>query len=504
MLVRRGREVIVSRAGILYSRAAMMRKWAGALALLLGCSADEGPLLLAPEGGPVSGYYRLELAEPGVDPALVTMVAVGSNRALALEVLDAHRLAVMVQGDPVAGTASIVYHGETTVVGGRPFTYTPPRDPRFERLVAFGASLTMGVQNGVPTHLGGLMSPPAQLARQLHGYCPLPLLIEQFLPEMTAADIGPAPACAPPDVAAFATQSAGEVFAVLKHGYQAARVDPDLVPHNVAVGNARIRTMLYGPEENDFAGNFLANLVYDPYRSGAFASQIELLEWLEPTLVISTDLYGNDVAAAMLAGDVIDPSLNTPTEAFEADLNALVPRLAATGAEVFLANMPRPSILPLTQEKKARMIEVAVAEALEQGTDPEAAAAVAEAEADAAIAEVDAQAATFNDLLSAAASEHDNVHVIDLAAAVEAVAVTGIDAGGQKLDARKFGGLLSLDGVHFTDTGYALLANLFIDAINAELATSVPAIDLDVVIATDRGSPAALAAGGFDVDACDR
>ena len=39
--------------------------------------------------------------------------------------------------------------GATTLAAA--FTYDEPLDPRFKTVVAFGASLTQGVQNGVPS-----------------------------------------------------------------------------------------------------------------------------------------------------------------------------------------------------------------------------------------------------------------------------------------------------------------------------------------------------------------
>jgi hypothetical protein len=194
----------------------------------------------------------------------------------------------------------------------------------------------------------------------------------------------------------------------------------------------------------------------------------------------------------------------TTLASFEADLAVLIEHLAATGAPVFRANLPRPSLLPLTSDKRARMIELAVEAARQQGADEEAAAAQAAADADAAIAQVDAHAEAFNQRLLEAASQQQNLHVVDLATAVAELAITGLDVGGQLLTTQKLGGLLGFDGVHFTDTGYAMLANVFIEAINQELGTAVPPIDLATVLAQDAGSPTAIAAAGIDVTKCDR
>ncbi|MEO6828476.1 MAG: GDSL-type esterase/lipase family protein [Acidobacteriaceae bacterium] len=47
------------------------------------------------------------------------------------------------------------------------------------------------------------------------------------------------------------------------------------------------------------------------------------------------------------------------------------------------------------------------------------------------------------------------------------------------------GGFFSLDGVHPTNTGYALLANIFIDRMNTTLKTKIPDVDVSTIAAAD-------------------
>jgi hypothetical protein len=465
---------------------------------LVACGGDDERVrLVSPSSGPSSGYFPVVLADPAVDATTVTRVHVGAHRAYGVRALEDGSFEVMVQGSPEPGPADVVieHAGGTTTLAGA-FSWEPPRDPRFERLVAVGASLTQGVQNGVPTQHGGLMSPAAQIARQLGGHFPLPLLVDPFLAEIRVTDIGPPPGCEAPEIVAHVTASIFDVVPILSQGYWAARVDPDIEVHNVAVGGSRIANVLRGPFPDDFGGNFVAHLVYDPNDNGPIdVTQIELCEELDPTLVVITDLFYNDIGAALLGGDTIDPSRNTPLAEARADMEELFARLAATDAEVFVSNMPRLSVQPLMAVKRAQMIAAAVA-----AGDDEAAAAAA---ADAAIAEVDAQGAAFNDALIEVTSAYENVHVVDVAEPVEAIAAAGLQVGGQELGVRKLGGLLGFDYVHFTDTGYALFANLFLTNINDVLGTDVPLVDLEAVIAADSGSPAAIAAAGIDPDLCE-
>lgn len=54
------------------------------------------------------------------------------------------------------------------------------------------------------------------------------------------------------------------------------------------------------------------------------------------------------------------------------------------------------------------------------------------------------------------------------------------------------GGIFSLDGEHPTNTGYALVANMFIDRMNAVLHTKIPDVDVSAIAAKDPLFPANL------------
>ena len=73
----------------------------------------------------------------------------------------------------------------------------------------------------------------------------------------------------------------------------------------------------------------------------------------------------------------------------------------------------------------------------------------------------------------------------------------GVKVGAVTLTARHFGGLLSGDDLHFSDTTYARLANEFAGAINTALGTHLPPVDLEAVLAQDPWSVAKLRAAGF-------
>ena len=61
----------------------------------------------------------------------------------------------------------------------------------------------------------------------------------------------------------------------------------------------------------------------------------------------------------------------------------------------------------------------------------------------------------------------------------------GVTINGYNATTTFLGGLFGLDGEHPTNTGYALVANQFIDTMNASLKTTIPDADVSAIAATD-------------------
>ncbi len=66
--------------------------------------------------------------------------------------------------------------------------------------------------------------------------------------------------------------------------------------------------------------------------------------------------------------------------------------------------------------------------------------------------------------------------LVDIWTLVNNLAANGVEVNGQKLTTSFGGGLFSLDGVHPTNTGYAIIANEFIKTMNRSLQTGIPPI----------------------------
>jgi lysophospholipase L1-like esterase len=438
---------------------------------------------------PVSSFGQTQL-EIHVSDLLVQAVHVDGVMAYDV-VQDGQIVTATLQGGPTPGWVDVVLttdQGE--VILDDALEYLPPADPLFDRVTAIGASLTMGVQDGVPTLDGQLWSPGAQLSRAAGAYYPMPLLVPELFGKLEPEHVGPAPGCHIPGIASHITQSSLDVLDKLKDedgqfDYSQGRIDPDLVPQDVGVGGFRVGELTES-SGTDLVLGFLAHLALDPH-SGLtdeiYESQVDLAAAHDPTLVLSFDTFGNDLIAAVVVGGEPDLGNITEPEVFQADVDALMDALAPLDAQIFLANSPRPGLLP------------AAAAHVRNSDDPEATLAV--------IDQADAICVEYNQVLADAAAAYDHIHIVDAYTLANELNDQGVVIDGQALDVRRFGGLLSLDGVHFTDVGYALMAQLFLDTIEAELGVHVDPIDLEAALAQDDRSPTALLDAGIDRTGCD-
>src|SRR5262249_1170063 len=79
----------------------------------------------------------------------------------------------------------------------------------------------------------------------------------------------------------------------------------------------------------------------------------------------------------------------------------------------------------------------------------------------------------YNTTIANQASAHGS-SLVDIASLYESIQVKGVVVGGQRLTAALFGGIFSLDGIHPTNTAYALIANEFIRVLNTSYSAGIP------------------------------
>jgi hypothetical protein len=235
-----------------------------------------------------------------------------------------------------------------------------------------------------------------------------------------------------------------------------ARQDPTLATRNVAVGGALVSDII-----NPAVGivGILERIAElpdgDPMGLVGHTltkSQIDRIVELDPDIGVSADLLANDSDGSVTQSDDLHPEVMTSVAVLTPELAALAKRLGALHGQYFIGNL-----LPIDGLPNVAVLRNATIAA---GTETTATF-------DAKLTTIQDTITADNQALAAALAPYPNLHLVDLWTPTQTVLTQGLEVSGTKLTGLEFGGLLSLDFIHFTDTGYAFLANTFIDDINA-------------------------------------
>jgi hypothetical protein len=457
---------------------------------LAACSADHGPLL-TPSPSHASLFGQVDVTLTGDLAALgdIRSVTVGGIAAYDLRASDG-ALTVALQGAPTPGAVDLEVTGTRgTSLHHGVFTYDPPAPGVPLVWAAFGASFTHGcVSLGIDrrTQIGGIAG---NIARSAGVYLGLPLFSDDLMPEMQPndfnADCSPKSGAGSIDAGKLLTQIGDKLTdpATGLYDLRRGRIDLTMVPRNVAVGGSKVADVLTGG--SSYVA-LLEHLVEDPNTQGGDAlskldvSQIDRLERLDPDVAFTTDLMGNDMDMAVIGADDLHPDTMTDLPTMQAGLTQMMARLGRLHGHYFIANMPSLSAVPNVALLRAQRV----------------AAGMSTDDFDAKVKQIDALADGYNAALVAAAAPYPNLHIVDFKGQVTSQ-LDGIRVGGEWLTGARFGGLFSLDGLHLTDTAYALYANLFIDSINGVLHTQIAHVDVDAIHAADPDAPAVLRAAGL-------
>jgi len=100
------------------------------------------------------------------------------------------------------------------------------------------------------------------------------------------------------------------------------------------------------------------------------------------------------------------------------------------------------------------------------------------------IAQTQAAVRDYNIIIAATAAKFGAV-VVDVNKLFARLSQHGYDVAGHHLTTQYLGGIFSLDAVHPTNTGYAILANAFIDRMNCELHTNISPVNIEEIAASD-------------------
>ena len=241
---------------------------------------------------------------------------------------------------------------------------------------------------------------------------------------------------------------------------------------------------------------------------GQAYSQATLAIKAQPTTIFLW-IGNNDALIADLTGS---PASMTSVGTFTTQYQALMSQLTTqTSAHLIIANIPdvtqgpylTPATLILAGYAQATGLPVATLSALfgivpgdyvnpagsaqisailngTQKTQISDAGVLTAAEA----VVVQNQVKAFNQVIATAATAA-GATLVDINAVFAKLTVSGLPINGYTGTASFLGGFFSLDGIHPTNTGYAVVANTFIDAMNAAIKTTIPDVPLGPVAAAD-------------------
>lgn len=366
-----------------------------------------------------------------------------------------------------------------------------PSKASLSRLVVVGDSISAGFQNG------SLLD-----SQQVHGYANL--IARQAGTPLVL------PLIAPPGIPnVLELVSVAPLKIVPAPGSSTGRDNPFVQVTDLAVPGAKLHDALATVPSfpiDDLTDLILGlpGLLLSPPVS---LSQVQWAEALQPTTIIVW-LGNNDALGAAIA---TNPGLLTPVPQFEADYTVLMSRLAATGATIVVANVPDVTVLPFftSAEKVAALVGIPLdiigpilgigpgdfvtpdafpliqADVLAfrhgEATTPLPPNVVLTA---ADVVQIRTAVDAYNSIIAQQAAAV-GAAVVDTHALLNLIQANGFVVNGQRLTTDFLGGLFSLDGIHPTNTGYAVVANEFIKRMNTSFAAGIPPVAVELVAATD-------------------
>jgi lysophospholipase L1-like esterase len=364
----------------------------------------------------------------------------------------------------------------------------------FTVYASLGDSLASGFSSGSLHTDGQALSFPSLISLQARGPIPFeqPLVLDPGIPNI------------------LTLQSLSPLVIAPKPG-QGAPVNLNLPrPYdNMAVPGARIgdvvRTRTGGLHDLVLRG---------------LGTQLELVAALQPTFV-SIWIGNNDILAAATSGIVIEGITLTPAAQFEADLRTIVGTMSAVGTQALaIATLPSVVAIPYVTTIPPVVVNPATNEPVLTpdgqlvwliGPDGQLGPGdhvLLPASADLArgigiprflggtgqplsdgvvlsaaeTATIEGRREELNAIIRTVAGEA-NAALVDASAIFDQVLQRGILLGGITLTTDYLtGGLFSYDGVHASPIGYAIVANAFIDAVNATYGAAIPGIAMDAFL----------------------
>jgi lysophospholipase L1-like esterase len=367
------------------------------------------------------------------------------------------------------------------------------RDGQVGRLLVVGDSLSAGFQNFSLFDDSAPLVPPGG---QKHGYATLIAAqagVSLSLPLISYPGIPPA----------LALDASGQILRAAGIG---ARENPGSQAYNLSVPGFTVANALAYPfpgSPNTNAIDAMSDSILAegtgacgpfPLGPGLVVSQAACAAQLNPQTIL-VSIGNNDALQALTAGT---PPTNVAT--FAAQYGLFLGSLARTGAHIVVSNIPDVTAIPF-------LVPVPAFKQICPNPAPPLSSTVTNADfvvvniesptattfnicynyavrSASLIAQTKTAVSEFNQIIAAEALAL-GATVVDLNGLFANLAAKGYNVGGHHLTTEFLGGLFSLDGIHPTNTGYAILANETIKTMNQHLHTVIPPVSVEQVAKTD-------------------
>jgi lysophospholipase L1-like esterase len=371
---------------------------------------------------------------------------------------------------------------------------TNPSSGPYTNVVFIGDSLTAGFQNGSLLDTQQPNGYPSLIAKQAGFAITLPLI---------------APPGAPAVLQLYTTTFPPVVKA--ESGTTTGRDNPTAQPTNLAVpGHTLDNVINYSPpviptSDEDIITDFVL-----AFPVGNTKSQLAEAVALKPTTIFVW--AGSD--DALQADESGMPSSMTSLSSFTSDYTQLMTTLKGTGANIIVANVPDVTAIPYMTPAPVLAAAIAAATSLPAATiqaglglgngDLVNGQGLTDTETEvqglstggkltplpdgdvltaAEVATVQSTVTSYNQVIQQQATAV-GATLVDMHSYF-ATLQAGVTINGYTATTVFLGGLFGLDGIHPTNTGYALLANQFIAALNTKFSSSIATVSVATVASTD-------------------
>lgn len=344
------------------------------------------------------------------------------------------------------------------------FAQSPPA------LVSLGDSIGEGVQSADANLFTQINSFPNLIAGQMGVSFPLPLIVSNPF--------------------AFIVSTEGRF-----------RLQPEVFAANLAVSEANSTSILR--ERSSTPVHSETDLVLQP-RLGV--SQVEAAEQMGSPLIICW-IGSNDALGSILAFDHMDASQLTPISVFDANYTELIQRLSAAAKKVngrlIVANVPDVTDVAFLADGNDLRKFLGSDYGLPTGSytsivtmgliktgmaspsllqDPDHVLDAQE------IKTIQNRIDAFNQIIAARAAQA-GVPVVDMNGMFKFLSVFPIVIDGRPITFHYLGGAFSLDGVHPSNIGHAVIANAFILALDINFHMNIPLIPIERLLQIYRDDP---------------